>query len=193
MIRKKIGLEQFFTEPETAKWVIEVCRDQPWWIDIVEVIEPTAGDGVFLDPLKPFDHYLTVHSGDLEPKRADIQQWDALTVDVPKLLWNEKKGCPTPIDHVLLLGNPPFGRRSKLAGQIWDYYAEHVGYTAFIVPRSMAIPKTYTKSRSIPKCHDLLFTLSLPDGGSFRLPDGKRKNVKGTALLVTRNKLLRFE
>lgn len=190
MIRKEIGLEQFYTPQETADWVVQVCRDQPWWIDIVEAIEPTAGPGAFVNALKPYDHYMTVHAGDLEPKHPDVQQWDALQVDVEKLLWFEKKGMPIPIDHVLLIGNPPFGRQSKLAWEIWNHYAPWVGYTAFIVPRSMAIPKFMTKSRPIPKCHDLLFSLSLPSD-KFVLPDGKTKSVKGVALLVTRHQALR--
>lgn len=190
MIRKTIGLEQFFTPAPVAAWVIDVVRDQPWWIDIVEAIEPTAGKGVFVDALKPYEHYMTVHAGDLEPKHPEVQQWDALTVDVQKLLWNDKKGCATPIDHVLLIGNPPFGRQSKLAGEVWDHYAPHVGYTAFIVPRSMAIPKFMTKSRSIPKCHDLLTTLSLPNN-KFELSDGKTHEVRGCALLLTRHQALR--
>ena len=192
MIRKDIGLEQFYTPQATADWVVQIIRDQPWWIDIVEFIEPTAGKGVFLNALKPFEHYATVHSGDLDPQHLDVQQWDALQVNVPALLMHPKRGVQVPRDHVCLIGNPPFGRQSKLAGQIWDHYADHVGYTAFIVPRSMAIPKTFSKSRSIPKCHDLLFTLSLPED-KFELPDGKMKAVKGCALLVTRHKALRFE
>lgn len=192
MIRRDIGLEQFYTPQATADWVIKVIRDQPWWIDIVECIEPTAGTGVFLNALKPFEHYMTVHSFDLEPKHPDVILQDALTVDVKNLLLHPTKGVQVPRDHVLLIGNPPFGRQSKLAGQIWDYYSDDVGYTAFIVPRSMAIPKTITKSRAIPKNHDLLFTLSLPED-KFQLPDGKTKVVKGCALLVTRHKALRFE
>lgn len=192
MIRKDIGLEQFYTPQATADWVIKVIRDQPWWIDIVECIEPTAGTGVFLNALKPFEHYMTVHSFDLEPKHPDVILQDALTVDVKNLLLHPTKGVQIPRDHVLLIGNPPFGRQSKLAGQIWDYYSDDVGYTAFIVPRSMAIPKFITKSRAIPKNHDLLFTLSLPED-KFELPDGKMKVVKGCALLVTRHKALRFE
>ena len=192
MIRKEIGLEQFYTPQETADWVVQVIRDQPWWIDIVEAIEPTAGPGAFVNALKPYDHYMTVHAGDLEPKHPDVQQWDALQVDVEALLMHPKKQMVVPKEHVLLIGNPPFGRQSALARQIWDHYAEHVGYSAFIVPRSMAIPKTYSKSRTIPKCHDLLFSLSLPSD-KFVLPDGKEKSVKGVALLVTRHKDLRFE
>jgi len=192
MIRQNITLEQFYTPQTTADWVIQTIRDQPWWIDLVEFIEPTAGKGVFVNALKPYEHYATVHAGDLEPKHPDVQQWDALTVDVPKLLMHPTKGVQIPRDHVCLIGNPPFGRQSKLAREIWDHYAEHVGYTAFIVPRSMAIPKTYSKSRTIPKCQDLLFTLSLPED-KFELPNGKMKVVKGTALLVTRHKALRFE
>ena len=192
MIRKEIGLEQFYTPQATADWVVDVCRQQPWWIDIVEAIEPTAGKGVFVNALKPYEHYLTLHAGDIEPKHPEVQHWDALKVDVPQLLWHEKKQAVVPREHVLLIGNPPFGRQSSLARQIWDHYAEHCGYSAFIVPRSMAIPKTYSKSRTIPTCHDLLFTLSLPSD-KFELPDGKTKAVKGCALLVTRHKSLRFE
>lgn len=192
MIRKEIGLDQFYTPQATADWVVQVIRDQPWWIEIVEAIEPTAGTGVFVEALKPYDHYMTVHAFDLEPKHPDVVEADTLKVDVEELLWNPKKECPTPRDHVLLIGNPPFGRQSALARQIWDHYSDHVGYTAFIVPRSMAIPKTYSKSRTIPKNHDLLFTLSLPDN-KFELPDGKTKEIKGCALLVTRHKELRFE
>ena len=190
MIRKEIGLDQFYTPQATADWVVKVIRDQPWWIDIVECIEPTAGKGVFLNALKPYAHYMTVHSFDLEPKHPDIKQGDALLVDVPALLYHPKKEQQIPMDHVLLIGNPPFGRQSALARQIWDVYAEHCGYTAFIVPRSMAIPKFMSKSRTIPKCHDLLFTLSLPED-KFELPDGKTKSIKGVALLVTRHQLLR--
>lgn len=192
MIRKEIGLEQFYTPQATADWVVDVCRDQPWWIDIVECIEPTAGKGVFVNALKPYEHYMTVHSGDLEPLHPDVQTWDALKVDVPALLLHPRQGVQVPRDHVLLIGNPPFGRQSALARQIWDHYAEHAGYSVFIVPRSMAIPKGYSKSRTIPKSHDLLFTLSLPTD-KFELPDGKTKSIKGVALLVTRHKALRFE
>lgn len=192
MIRKEVNLEQFYTPQSTANWVVDVLRQQPWWIDIVEVIEPTAGTGVFVNALKPFEHYMTVHAGDLEPKHPDVLQWDALTVDVEKILWNERKGKSTPYEHVLLIGNPPFGRRSKLAGAIWDHYAGRVGYSAFIVPRSMAIPKTYAQCRTVPKEHDVLFTLTLPSQ-KFDLPTGVSRPVKGCALVVTRHKGLRFE
>jgi len=190
MIRRHIGLEMFYTPQETADWVVQVCRDQPWWIDIVEAIEPTAGKGVFVNALKPYDHYMTVHAGDLEPKHPDVQTWDALKVDVPALLMHPKKGVQVPRDYVLLIGNPPFGRQSALAKQIWSHYSPHCGYAAMIVPRSMAIPKWYSKSRTIPDDHDLLSVHSLPSD-KFELPDGKTKSIKGVALLITRHKSLR--
>lgn len=190
MIRRHIGLEMFYTPQATADWVVQVCRDQPWWIDIVEAIEPTAGKGVFVNALKPYDHYLTVHAGDLEPKHPDVKAWDALNVDVPELLKHPTKGVQVPRDHVLLIGNPPFGRQSALAKQIWAHYSPHCGYSAIIVPRSMAIPKWYSKSRTIPDDHDLLSVHSLPSD-KFELPDGKTKSIKGVALLITRHKSLR--
>lgn len=96
MIRKEIGLEQYYTPQSTANWVIQVIRDQPFWIDLVEFIEPTAGKGVFVDALKPYEHYATIHYGDLEPQREDIQKWDALQVNVPELpdgKSKEVRGC----------------------------------------------------------------------------------------------------
>ena len=193
MIRKNFNpLEQFYTPQATADWVVQVCRDQPWWIEIVECIEPTAGKGVFVNALQPYDHYMTVHAFDLEPLHPDVQQADTLEIPVETLLWNDKKGCPTPRDHVLLIGNPPFGRASGLAYKVLDHYAEHCGYMAVIVPRSMAIPPSYSKSRTMPKSHEVLFTLSLPDN-KFELPDGKTKEIKGCALLISRHKALRFE
>lgn len=190
MIRRNIGLDQYYTPQETANWVVQVIRDQPWWIDIVEFIEPTAGKGVFLNALKPYDHYATVHAFDLEPKHPDVMQKDTFEVDVPALLMHPKKGVQVPRDHVCLIGNPPFGRASSLAKQVWSHYSPHCGYSAMIVPRSMAIPKWYSKSRTIPDDHDLLSVHSLPSD-KFELPDGKTKSIKGVALLITRHKSLR--
>lgn len=190
MIRRDIGLEQFFTPHRTAEWVVDVCRDQPWWGDIVEAIEPTAGAGSFVRALKRHSHYMTVHAIDLEPRHADVTQGDTLEVTVADLLLHRAQNVPTPRGHVLLIGNPPFGRQSRLAGQIWDHYAPWVGYTAFIAPRSMAYPKYLTKSRGIPRCHDLLFTLALPSN-MFELPDGTTKEINGVALLVTQHVELR--
>lgn len=187
--RKSIGLEQFYTPLSTAKWAVQILKDQPWWFDIVEAIEPTAGMGAFVEALKPQAHYMTVHAFDLEPKHPDVIQQDTLTVDVPKLLWHERQQQQIPRQHVLLIGNPPFGARAKLARQIWDHYADHVGYSAFIVPRAMSIPREYATGNCIPNSHDLLTALSLPSE-EFELPDGKTKIVYGCALLITRHKSL---
>ena len=72
----------------------------------------------------------------------------------------------------------------------WDHYAPWVGYTAFIVPRSMSVPKLMTKSRAIPKCHDILFSLVL-SADKFELPDGRVKSINGVALQVSRHIVLR--
>lgn len=185
MRRTDILLEQFYTPLATAEWVIKVIRDQLWWLDIVEAIEPTAGKGAFIEALKAYT-YLKLHSFDLEPKHPDIKSQDTLTVDVPSILHNVDKGCRTPINHVLLIGNPPFGHQASIAKQIWSHYAEYCGYTAFIVPRLMAF------TNKIPSCHELLFSLTLPNS-AFDLSNGKSKIINGVGLLVTRHKKLRGE
>ena len=108
MIRKEIGLDQFYTPQATADWVVTVLRDQPFWIDIVEAIEPTAGKGVFVNALKPYDHYMTVHAGDLEPLhpvhragRPAGAAGGARLQDAPKAPVGVRLRAAAPIHHLV--------------------------------------------------------------------------------------------
>lgn len=116
--RQNIGNEQFFTQRETATRLISFLQTQPWFDSVTRVIEPSAGDGAWLEDIE-------VHLAfDIEPKHPKVQLADYLQVEVPY-----QKGT-------LVFGNPPFGRMSTLAVQFFNRAAEQADWIAFILPAS---------------------------------------------------------
>ena len=70
--RKVIHLEQFYTQGERAKSLSETIKNQPWFSNIARVIEPAAGDGIWLD-------YMHVHEAyDIMPMHRDVVEADFL-------------------------------------------------------------------------------------------------------------------
>ena len=70
--RKIIHLEQFYTQGERAKALSEYVKEQPWFSGITRVIEPSAGDGIWLD-------YIHVHEAyDIMPMHKDVAEVDFL-------------------------------------------------------------------------------------------------------------------
>ncbi len=113
-------LDQFYTRPEIAKscWArVEAFlalhpKTPSIWI------EPSAGTGVFLDLLPEPKLGL-----DLDPQRDDILRADFLSYDVSKF------------DHMIVIGNPPFGKNASLALRFLNYAAE-AQLVGFILPRT---------------------------------------------------------
>ena len=64
--RKNINKEQFFTQHETANRLAKVIMNQPWYKDVTTTIEPSAGDGAWLDAM-PVNH-----AYDIEPKHDNV-------------------------------------------------------------------------------------------------------------------------
>ena len=104
--------DQFYTKPEIAK---ECCS----FIDLERyssILEPSAGEGVFLDFLPSYAEGL-----DIDPKRDDIKQVDFF----------DYKGSAK-----LVIGNPPFGKVSSLAIKFFNHAAAFADTIAFIIPRT---------------------------------------------------------
>ena len=121
--RKNINNEQFFTNYETAKRLGEWLRWQEWYPTITRTIEPSAGDGAWLDIGLHIDE-----AYDIEPMHDRVTKIDDwLTYDP-----GEVKG------KTLYVGNPPFGRMGKLAKAFMNHCAKTGDYIAFILPASLA-------------------------------------------------------
>ena len=115
-------LDKFYTSPEVAKECISLIPDLETYSLI---IEPSAGNGSFSNQLKCL-------AFDIAPEAENIQQQDWLKVE------------PFPEQSILVVGNPPFGNRSKLA-KAFIKQSQKIGAEtiAFILPDS---PYKFIKS-----------------------------------------------
>lgn len=82
-------------------------------------IEPSAGDGAFLDALGERFAALDVAPADARVVRADF------------LTWKPSFDGPT-----IVVGNPPFGRNCSLAVRFFNHAASFADAIAFVVPRT---------------------------------------------------------
>ena len=117
----KLHLDKYYTSHETAQHCIDVARKilkDEQVTEVTEVIEPSAGSGVFSKKIKNCIAY------DLEPEDNSVIQQDFLTLEL-----NYKQGR-------LFIGNPPFGSRNNLAMQFCNKCFEYGDYVAFILPIS---------------------------------------------------------
>lgn len=116
----KIKNDKYYTSKELAKY----CLDKTFEIigkeNITEIIESSAGNGVFLDYITdiPYKAY------DIEPEDERIKEQDFLTLNL-----DYKKGR--------LVGfNPPFGTRNKLSIKFFKKAIQFSDYISFILPIS---------------------------------------------------------
>lgn len=115
----KIKHDKYYTPSDLAKYCVNKTKEIIGEDNIVEYIEPSAGQGVFLDYLdKPYLAY------DIEPEDDRVEKADWLGVDL-----NYKQGrC--------VIGNPPFGSCNTLSVQFYKKAIKLCDYIAFILPIS---------------------------------------------------------
>jgi len=113
---RREGLDKFYTKPEIAKACISRIKNWDSW-DLV--IEPSAGNGNF------FKHIPTTKkiAIDIKPGCDSVIEKDFF------------KYVPKP-GKILVIGNPPFGKRSLLAVKFFNHAALWADTVAFIVPRT---------------------------------------------------------
>lgn len=117
----KIELDKYYTPTSIAEYcykkVIEIVGKE----NISDIIEPSAGQGVFLDII---GEDFKVHSYDIAPEDSRIVKQDYLELDLP---YKENR---------LILGNPPYGRCLNMAQKFYKKSVELGDYIAFILPIS---------------------------------------------------------
>jgi len=118
---KNKSKDQFYTRPEIASYCVTELEKFVHLEDSF-IVEPSAGNGVFLDKLPP--HTLGL---DLEPKHPRIMKKDFFDF------------CHVKIDSrpVVFVGNPPFGIRHRLSIAFFNHAARcDADYIAFIIPKA---------------------------------------------------------
>ena len=141
---KRKTIDKFYTSPDIVNECIKLVEKQ---INIHEddvCIEPSAGNGSFINGIKSlFKNYKFY---DLEPENSEIIKQDYLEYDHNTI--NIKQG-----NNIHIIGNPPFGRQSSLAIKFIKKSVKYCYSISFILPKSF-------KKDSLKKHFPLNFHLS---------------------------------
>ncbi len=126
------ALDQYFTKPQ----VVRRCLAQLGSLSRFDlVIEPSAGNGVFLDAIK----HPNKIGIDIDPQHPDVIQADWFKYEVDE-------GCGS----ALVIGNPPYGQYHKLSSAFIRraMLFHNIHTVAFILPN---VYRKHTRQRIIPQ------------------------------------------
>lgn len=146
LLQKK-GLERntvdkFYTAPIIVDECIKQVKEQ---LDIDSsdiIIEPSAGNGSFINGIKSLSS--NYHFYDIEPENNIITKQDYFEFDYKLIANDDNKKY-----HVM--GNPPFGRQSSLAIKFIKKSCEYCDSISFILPKSFK--KDSLKKHFPPRFH----------------------------------------
>ena len=147
---KRTTIDKFYTSPIIVNECIKLIKQK---ISIQETdlcIEPSAGNGCFINPIKSlFNHHKFY---DLEPEHDEVIKKDYLEYDYSTIV-------KEPNSKVHIIGNPPFGRQSSLAIKFIKKSCEYCDSVSFILPKSFK--KDSLKKHYPPNFH-LTYEYDLP-------------------------------
>lgn len=109
--------DKFYTKSQVASQCYQRLKSVYPDIEKEMFLEPSAGNGVFLSMLPNYVAY------DILPENDNIIQQDFLTLEPDE-------------NNYVIIGNPPFGKRSKMAISFFNHATLFGNIIAFIVPVS---------------------------------------------------------
>lgn len=123
------ALDQFYTDRSVADrlttTILARLRERGLDPAGVAFLEPSAGEGAFIDAVLAQAPGARVEGCDLEPKHALAIEQDFF--DRP---------APAAGQQWAVIGNPPFGKNASLAVRFFNHAAGFADTIAFIVPRT---------------------------------------------------------
>ena len=141
---KRNTIDKYYTKPEIVNFCLSKIKK---YIDISNndlIIEPSAGNGSFIQAIKELSNYSLFY--DIEPENKKIIKLDYLKLDYKELVYLFSK--------IHIIGNPPFGRQSSFAIKFIKKSCEFCSSLSFILPKSF-------KKESLKKIFPLNFHLLL--------------------------------
>ena len=167
--KMKQQLDQFYTKENIAKMCWEhLLHEMNINInDDITFLEPSAGKGVFLNLMPERKRF----GFDIEPKHDDIEKrnfFDIVAIDDP--------------NTNVVVGNPPFGKRAKLAVSFFNHAASIASTVAFIVP---IIFQKFAIHKKLDSRMKFVSRLPLPKD-AFELDNGKSYAVNTEFQVWTR-------
>jgi len=170
-------IDKYYTKDSIAKLCLTFVKEyiQIELNDII--IEPSAGDGVFIVGIKQLtDNFLFY---DIEPENDEIILQDYLLFDYSDI---KKK-----YNKIHVIGNPPFGRQSSLAKKFIKRSCQFCDSISFILPKSF---KKDSFKKTFPLNFHLIYEFDLPIN-SF-LVDNIEYNVETVFQIWIKKDIERF-
>ena len=146
---KRNVIDKFYTKPDVVDICIQFIRHNVEFNDNDAIIEPSSGNGSFIDGIKSISNNYIFY--DLEPEHDEITQQDYL-------LFNPQE-IKSKYENIHVIGNPPFGRQSSLAIKFIKKSCEFAESVSFILPKSF---KKDSLKNKIPSKFHLIFEYDLP-------------------------------
>jgi hypothetical protein len=145
---KRDVIDKFYTKKEIVDHIIELFKEHISPNNDDLIIEPSAGNGAFIDAIISLKCNYEFY--DLEPEHEEIIKQDYL-------LYNASASVNKKI-HIL--GNPPFGRQSSLAIKFIKKSCQFCSSVSFILPKSF---KKDSLKKTFPPNFHLLCEIDLPE------------------------------
>jgi len=163
--KKRETIDKFYTGYNAVKFCVEKILQN---INIHKqtdlVIEPSAGNGAFIEEIESRICCLNNLYFDIEPENTKIVKQDFLNMNA-----NEYK---QKYNKIHIIGNPPFGKQSSIAIKFIKKSCEFADSICFILPKSF---RKISCKQKIPLNFHLVYETDLPDK-SFLL-NGKEYDV----------------
>tara|TARA_Y100000389_G_scaffold171916_2_gene179913 strand:+ start:3424 stop:4296 length:873 start_codon:yes stop_codon:yes gene_type:complete len=150
----KIGLkrdiiDKFYTHPKIAQLCIDKFKNIIKLNKNDIIIEPSAGDGSFIEVIKQLSKNYRFY--DIKPENNQIIKQDFLKLDSSKIF--------SKFNKIHVIGNPPFGRQSSLVFKFIKKASLFADSISFILPKSFKKDSMKTK---MPLNFHLIYQKDLP-------------------------------
>jgi predicted RNA methylase len=147
---KRNTIDKYYTKNTVVNQCIELIKQH---VNISKndlIIEPSAGNGSFIEQIKTLSDKYEFY--DIEPENEEIKKKDFLTFDYSKIKKKDNK--------IHIIGNPPFGRQSSSAIKFIKKCCEFANSISFILPKSF---KKDSMKKSFSKNFHLMCEIDLID------------------------------
>jgi predicted RNA methylase len=150
-------IDKFYTKDTIVKLCINFIKDNIIINNDDLIIEPSAGNGAFINEIKLLSNNYLFY--DIEPENNEIIKKDYLEFNSNEII-NKYK-------NIHIIGNPPFGRQSSIAIKFIKKSCEFSNTISFILPKSF---RKDSLKKYFPINFHLINELILPDK-SFLIND----------------------
>jgi predicted RNA methylase len=146
---KRNTIDKFYTSPFVVNQCINNIKKYIKINNDDMIIEPSAGNGAFIENIKTLSNNYIFY--DISPEHKEIVEQDFLSLECEEL---EKK-----YKNIHIIGNPPFGRQSTLAIQFIKKCCKFSNSISFILPKSF---KKDSMKKHFSLNYHLIFEIDLP-------------------------------